>query len=396
VLVYEYHADAAIQVGDLGELQQCLAQLIQLYDFADSKLNSPAADSLDKKERKLYNRMLKHNEKYRAYAVVLESSTQRGKASLSGALSSDSLGNATSETSSGTQTARASGSSLQSTAGLSESKAKSLSPMDMAMTIRRALELGNYVHFFRCYRAAKPIMRKLLSLTFLESWRLRAMTLLFAAYRPTVPAEWAAHQLAFDADVALEIEIEHGTWEGDENEDDEGRASGEPIETKSGERKRGVDRDATEFKRAVFNRFSEFLSRFGIQLEPTPDLTAEIERVSEKDPKKKASKSEKSEIRLRLKRELEDKRTDLTNYVLNVRDNLAKFTAWQAEHNRAVEEAQMSILRPNANTPAPTHDSTNSSTGVHLGVVRKAVSGVDNAQSDMNTRSLQIVKRPMR
>ncbi|KAJ3372370.1 hypothetical protein HDU91_003610 [Kappamyces sp. JEL0680] len=142
VQVYETHSRIAIEKGDLGEFNQCSAQLKQLYS--------------------LHN-LAGHEDEFTAYRILymIHTLNRRDLVELIGGL--------------GGETGPA---------------------VTHALGVRSSLSSGDYLAFFKLYHEA-PNMSRYLMDQFLHRERLRTCLKLLRAYRPTLTIESFAQNLGF-------------------------------------------------------------------------------------------------------------------------------------------------------------------------------------------------------
>ncbi|CAL4973273.1 unnamed protein product [Urochloa decumbens] len=144
VKVYETHARLAIQSGDLPEYNQCQSQLKRLYGEGVKGCNL---------EFSAYNLL----------CVMLHSNSKRDL--------------------------------LSSMASLPK-EAKKDATVKHALEVRSAVLSGNYVLFFKLYKAAPNLNSCLMDL-YAERMRFEAIKCMSKSYRPTVPVRYAAQVLGF-------------------------------------------------------------------------------------------------------------------------------------------------------------------------------------------------------
>ncbi|KAL5800137.1 hypothetical protein ACOSQ4_033021 [Xanthoceras sorbifolium] len=142
--VYETHARLAIENGDLPEYNQCQSQLKILY-----------AEGIEgcHLEFSAYNML----------CVILHSNNKRELLSSMSRLSNE---------------------------------AKEDKAVKHALAVRAAVTSGNYVLFFRLYKAAPNLNTCLMDL-YVEKMRFKAVSCMARSYRPTVPVSYIAQVLGF-------------------------------------------------------------------------------------------------------------------------------------------------------------------------------------------------------
>lgn len=157
VKVYETHGRLALEAGDLPEFNQCQSQLKRLY-----------AEGIKgcQMEFSAYNLL----------CVILHSNNKRDLLS-----SINSLSNA----------------------------AKQDEAVKHALAVHSAVSSGNYVLFFRLYRAAPNLITCLMDLH-VEKMRFEAIKCMSKSYRPTVPVTYIAHVLGFSTSVQTGFDGENG------------------------------------------------------------------------------------------------------------------------------------------------------------------------------------------
>ncbi|RHN68548.1 hypothetical protein MtrunA17_Chr3g0115101 [Medicago truncatula] len=148
VKVYETHARLALEVGDLPEYNQCQSQLKALYaeGIKGSYMEFAA---------------------YNLLCVIMHSNNYREL--------------------------------LSSMARLSD-EAKKDEAVKHALAVRAAVTSGNYVAFFRLYKAAPNLNTCLMDL-YVEKMRYKAVTCMCRSYRPTVPVSYVSQVLGFSSVV---------------------------------------------------------------------------------------------------------------------------------------------------------------------------------------------------
>ncbi|KAK7270111.1 hypothetical protein RIF29_23019 [Crotalaria pallida] len=144
VKVYETHARLALEYGDLPEFNQCQSQLQTLYsEGIEGSYMEFAA--------------------YNLLCVILHSNNNRDLVSSMSRLSSD---------------------------------AKKDEAVKHALAVRAAVTSGNYVAFFRLYKAAPNLNTCLMELS-VEKMRYKAVTCMCRSYRPSVPVSYVSRVLGF-------------------------------------------------------------------------------------------------------------------------------------------------------------------------------------------------------
>lgn len=144
VKVYETHARLAIEVGDLPEYNQCQSQLKTLYAEGIRGCDMEFAA-------------------YNLLCVILHSNNNRDLLSAMSRLSAE---------------------------------ARKNDAVKHALAVRTAVTSGNYVQFFRLYKAAPNISNYLMDL-YVEKMRYAAIKCMSRSYRPTVPVLYISHVLGF-------------------------------------------------------------------------------------------------------------------------------------------------------------------------------------------------------
>ncbi|RYR36833.1 hypothetical protein HN51_029712 [Arachis hypogaea] len=144
VKVYETHARLALEFGDLPEYNQCQSQLKTLYaEGIEGSYMEFAA--------------------YNLLCVIMHANNNRDL--------------------------------LSSMSRLSE-EAKKYEAVKHALAVRAAVTSGNYVTFFRLYKAAPNLNTCLMDL-YVEKMRFKAVTCMCRSYRPTVPVSYISQVLGF-------------------------------------------------------------------------------------------------------------------------------------------------------------------------------------------------------
>ncbi|XP_004495814.1 SAC3 family protein A isoform X1 [Cicer arietinum] len=144
VKVYETHARLALEVGDLPEYNQCQSQLKTLYaEGIEGSYMEFAA--------------------YNLLCVIMHSNNYRDLLSSMARLSNE---------------------------------AKNDEAVKHALAVRAAVTSGNYVAFFRLYKAAPNLNTCLMDL-YVEKMRYKAVTCMCRSYRPTVPVSYVSQVLGF-------------------------------------------------------------------------------------------------------------------------------------------------------------------------------------------------------
>ncbi|WJX15480.1 hypothetical protein P8452_05619 [Trifolium repens] len=149
VKVYETHARLALEVGDLPEYNQCQSQLNTLYaeGIKGSYMEFTA---------------------YNLLCVIMHSNNYRELLSSMARLSNE---------------------------------AKKDEAVKHALAVRAAVTSGNYVAFFRLYKAAPNLNTCLMDL-YVEKMRYKAVTCMCRSYRPTVPVSYVSQVLGFSTAAA--------------------------------------------------------------------------------------------------------------------------------------------------------------------------------------------------
>ncbi|KAG8390019.1 hypothetical protein BUALT_Bualt01G0039700 [Buddleja alternifolia] len=151
VKVYETHARLAIEVGDLPEYNQCQSQLKTLYSEGIMGCNMEFAA-------------------YNLLCVILHSNNNRELLSAMSRLSAN---------------------------------AKKDEAVRHALSVRSAVTSGNYVMFFRLYKAAPNLNTFLMDL-YVEKMRYAAVKCISRSYRPTVPVSYLCQILGFTNNASEE------------------------------------------------------------------------------------------------------------------------------------------------------------------------------------------------
>ncbi|MED6159110.1 hypothetical protein PIB30_039341 [Stylosanthes scabra] len=144
VKVYETHARLALEFGDLPEYNQCQSQLKTLYaEGIEGSYMEFAA--------------------YNLLCVIMHANNNRDLLSSMSRLSLE---------------------------------AKKDEAVKHALAVRAAVTSGNYVTFFRLYKAAPNLNTCLMDL-YVEKMRFKAVTCMCRSYRPTVPVSYISQVLGF-------------------------------------------------------------------------------------------------------------------------------------------------------------------------------------------------------
>ncbi|KAJ3279535.1 hypothetical protein HK104_001385 [Borealophlyctis nickersoniae] len=153
VAVYETHARIALEKGDLGEYNQCAAQLLQLYKI-------PLSGNVDE---------------FLGYTILyLILTLNRSDTHLDPSLAPE----------------------LVKLLGTLTDTDKSGRCVSHALHVRTAVTIGNYHRLFHLYNTA-PKMCAYLMDHFAERERLKAMRVICKAYRPDIPIDFVAKELGF-------------------------------------------------------------------------------------------------------------------------------------------------------------------------------------------------------
>ncbi|XP_020248458.1 SAC3 family protein A isoform X2 [Asparagus officinalis] len=150
VKVYETHARLALEAGDLPEYNQCQSQLQSLYAEGISGCYM---------EFSAYNLL----------CVILHSSNKRELLSAMARLSRE---------------------------------AKEDAAVKHALAVSSAVSSGNYVQFFRLYKAAPNLNTSLMDL-YVEKMRFSAIKCMCKSYRPTIPLSYIAQTLGFSREAQI-------------------------------------------------------------------------------------------------------------------------------------------------------------------------------------------------
>ncbi|KAF7811400.1 SAC3 family protein A isoform X1 [Senna tora] len=149
VKVYETHARLALEFGDLPEYNQCQSQLKTLY-----------AEGIEGSHMEFAA--------YNLLCVILHSNNNRDLVLSMSRLSVE---------------------------------AKDDEAVKHALAVRAAVTSGNYVTFFRLYKAAPNLNTCLMDL-YVEKMRYKAVNCICRSYRPTVPVSYIAQVLGFSTYMA--------------------------------------------------------------------------------------------------------------------------------------------------------------------------------------------------
>ncbi|KAK8950633.1 hypothetical protein KSP40_PGU013938 [Platanthera guangdongensis] len=157
VKVYETHGRLALEAGDLPEFNQCQSQLKRLY-----------AEGIKGCQMEF--------SAYSLLCVILHSNNKRDLLS-----SINSLSNA----------------------------AKQDEAVKHALAVHSAVSAGNYVLFFRLYKAAPSLITCLMDLH-VEKMRFEAIKCMSKSYRPTISVSYIAHVLGFSTSAQTGFDGENG------------------------------------------------------------------------------------------------------------------------------------------------------------------------------------------
>ncbi|CAL0320640.1 unnamed protein product [Lupinus luteus] len=152
VKVYETHARLALEFGDLPEFNQCQSQLKTLYaEGIEGSYMEFAA--------------------YNLLCVILHSNNNRDLVSSMSRLSGE---------------------------------AKKDEAVKHALAVRAAVTSGNYVRFFKLYKAAPNLNTCLMELS-VEKMRYKAVSCMCRSYRPSVPVSYISRVLGFSTIVPTNV-----------------------------------------------------------------------------------------------------------------------------------------------------------------------------------------------
>ncbi|KAL2323874.1 hypothetical protein Fmac_022932 [Flemingia macrophylla] len=147
VKVYETHARLALEFGDLPEYNQCQSQLKTLY-----------AEGIEGSDMEFAA--------YNLLCVILHSNNNRDLVASMARLSHE---------------------------------AKKDEAVKHALAVRAAVTSGNYIAFFRLYKAAPNLNTCLMDL-YVEKMRYKAVSCMCRSYRPTLPVSYISQVLGFSSD----------------------------------------------------------------------------------------------------------------------------------------------------------------------------------------------------
>ncbi|CAK9315155.1 unnamed protein product [Citrullus colocynthis] len=150
--VYETHGRLALEVGDLPEYNQCQSQLKTLYAEGIEGCHMEFAA-------------------YNLLCAILHSNNKRDLLSLMSRLSD---------------------------------QAKKDVAVNHALAVRAAVTSGNYVKFFRLYKAAPNLNACLMDL-YAEKMRYKAVNCMSRSYRPSLPVPYIAQVLGFSTSSGDEV-----------------------------------------------------------------------------------------------------------------------------------------------------------------------------------------------
>ncbi|CAJ1977744.1 unnamed protein product [Sphenostylis stenocarpa] len=153
VKVYETHARLAVEFGDLPEYNQCQSQLKTLY-----------AEGIEGSDMEFAA--------YNLLCVIMHSNNNRDLVSSMARLSCE---------------------------------AKKDEAVKHALAVRGAVTSGNYVAFFRLYKAAPNLNTCLMDL-YVEKMRYKAVNCMCRSYRPTLPVSYISQVLGFSTGVGVSDE----------------------------------------------------------------------------------------------------------------------------------------------------------------------------------------------
>ncbi|XP_027938422.1 SAC3 family protein A isoform X2 [Vigna unguiculata] len=150
VKVYETHARLALEFGDLPEYNQCQSQLKTLY-----------AEGIEGSDMEFAA--------YNLLCVIMHSNNNRDLVSSMARLSPE---------------------------------AKKDEAVKHALAVRAAVTSGNYIAFFRLYKAAPNLNTCLMDL-YVEKMRYKAVNCMCRSYRPTLPVSYISQVLGFSTGGAI-------------------------------------------------------------------------------------------------------------------------------------------------------------------------------------------------
>ncbi|WVY92503.1 hypothetical protein V8G54_031591 [Vigna mungo] len=150
VKVYETHARLALEFGDLPEYNQCQSQLTTLY-----------AEGIEGSDMEFAA--------YNLLCVIMHSNNNRDLVSSMARLSLE---------------------------------AKKDEAVKHALAVRAAVTSGNYIAFFRLYKAAPNLNTCLMDL-YVEKMRYKAVNCMCRSYRPTLPVSYISQVLGFSTGAAI-------------------------------------------------------------------------------------------------------------------------------------------------------------------------------------------------
>ncbi|KAK8467289.1 hypothetical protein PHAVU_007G008100 [Phaseolus vulgaris] len=148
VKVYETHARLTLEFGDLPEYNQCQSQLKTLY-----------AEGIEGSDMEFAA--------YNLLCVIMHSNNNRDLVSSMASLSRE---------------------------------AKKDEAVKHALAVRAAVTSGNYIAFFRLYKAAPNLNTCLMDL-YVEKMRYKAVNCMCRSYRPTLPVSYISQVLGFSSGV---------------------------------------------------------------------------------------------------------------------------------------------------------------------------------------------------
>ncbi|RDX89813.1 SAC3 family protein A, partial [Mucuna pruriens] len=153
VKVYETHARLALEFGDLPEYNQCQSQLTTLYAEGIEGCHMEFAA-------------------YNLLCVIMHSNNNRDLLSSMARLSNE---------------------------------AKKDEAVKHALAVRAAVTSGNYIAFFRLYKAAPNLNTCLMDL-YVEKMRYKAVNCMCRSYRPTLPVSYISQVLGFSSGLATDTD----------------------------------------------------------------------------------------------------------------------------------------------------------------------------------------------